>query len=329
MSIKYPRKLLLKDSKKILSVLVSHKQTAYVKDIFICKTRIIADDSPFFLRNIDSGMELARTFKEFSYLSDLSSNMSKFKIAGIGSLKGVETAACGIKNIHLNKDAAKIIRIIFSHDKAFQNELNFRTTISKIQAALKLCRMRSVSLEGKIIVFKSLAISKIIYLSPLASVPNNIVEELIKVQRNFLWNFTAPKTKHSKTRMGYQNGGLKNVDVVQCSWFRQLFDNSFYQWKVIPLFFVNKNFCEHFKFHSNLYFSDHTVKCFPSFYKSIFLKRKKFLYINPCVLFLILSQVLWFNQFLQINRKPFFYKKFALNNIFLMQWVDRNGVFKE
>ena len=247
--------------------------------------------------------------------------MSKFEIAGIVCLKGVETAACGMKNIHLTKDAAKIIRIILSHDKAFENELNFRTTISKIQAALKLCRMRSVSLEGKIIVFKSLAISKIIYLSPLASVPNIIVEELIKVQRNFLLNFTAPK--------------IKNVDVffkiisLQCSWFRRLFDNSFHQWKVILLFFFNKNFCEHFKFHPNLYFSDHTVKCFPSFYKSIFLNWKKVLYINPCVLFFILSQVLWFNQFLQINRKPVFYKKFALNNIFLMQLVDRNGVFKE
>ena len=30
-----------------------------------------ADDSTFFLRNIDSVMELAKTFKEFSYFSDL------------------------------------------------------------------------------------------------------------------------------------------------------------------------------------------------------------------------------------------------------------------
>ena len=53
--------------------------------------------------------------------------------------------------------------------------------------------MRRLSLEGKVMVFKSLAISKIVYLSLLTNVPNNTVEELIKIQKNFLWNFTANK----------------------------------------------------------------------------------------------------------------------------------------
>ena len=50
-------------------------------------------------------------------------------------------AVCGMKNIDLTKDAVKIIGIGFSYNKAIQNELNFRTTISKIQAVLKLWRM--------------------------------------------------------------------------------------------------------------------------------------------------------------------------------------------
>ena len=100
-----------------------------------------ADDYTFFLRNIDSVIELARTFTEFSSFSDLSPNMSKCEIAGIGSLKGVETVVCGMKNIDLTKDAVKIIGISFSYNEAIQHELNFRTTISKMQAVLKLWRM--------------------------------------------------------------------------------------------------------------------------------------------------------------------------------------------
>ena len=100
-----------------------------------------ADDFTFFLRNIDSVIELARTFKEFSSFSDLNPNMSKCEIAGIGSLKEVETAVCGMKNINLAKDAVKIIGISVSYNKAIQNELNFRTTISKIELVLKLWRM--------------------------------------------------------------------------------------------------------------------------------------------------------------------------------------------
>ena len=62
--------------------------------------------------------------------------MSKYKIAGIGSLKGVETAVCGMKNIDLAKDVVKTIG--FSYNRAIQNKLNFRATISKTQEVLKL-----------------------------------------------------------------------------------------------------------------------------------------------------------------------------------------------
>ena len=91
-----------------------------------------------------------------------------------------------MKNIDLTKDAVKIIGISFSYNKDIQNELNFRSTISKIQAVLKLWTMWRLSLEGKIMVLKSLAKLKIVYLSDLTNVPNNIVEELIKIQTNFL-----------------------------------------------------------------------------------------------------------------------------------------------
>ena len=91
-----------------------------------------ADYSTFFLPNIDSIMELAMTFKEFLSFSDLSSNISKCEIAGIGSLKELETAVWDMKNFDLTKDTAKIIGISFSYNKAKQNELNFRMTFSKI-----------------------------------------------------------------------------------------------------------------------------------------------------------------------------------------------------
>ena len=87
-------------------------------------------------------IESARTFKKISSFADLSPNMSKCEIAGIENLKGVEAAVCGMKNIDLTKDAVKIIGISFSYNKVIQNELDLRTTISKIQAVLKLWRMR-------------------------------------------------------------------------------------------------------------------------------------------------------------------------------------------
>ena len=67
--------------------------------------------------------------------------MSKREIAGTRSLK-VKTTVCDMKNIDLAKESVKTIGISFSDIKAIQNELNFRMTISKIQAALKFIRER-------------------------------------------------------------------------------------------------------------------------------------------------------------------------------------------
>ena len=95
--------------------------------------------------------------------------MSKCEIAGTGSLKRVETAVRRMKNIDLTKESDKIIGISFSYNKAIQNELNFRTTISTIQTVFKLWKMQKLTLERKITVFKSLALSENFYLSLLAS----------------------------------------------------------------------------------------------------------------------------------------------------------------
>ena len=78
---------------------------------------------------------------------------------------------------------------------------------------------------------------------------------------------------------------------------------------------MNKTFGEHFKSHFNLDFSNDNVKCFPSFYKSMFLNWKIIFYVDPCVPFCILKKILWFNRFIQINRKAAVYKKFSLNNL--------------
>ena len=43
--------------------------------------------------------------------------------------------------------------------------------------------MRNLSIEGKIVVFKTLAISKLVYLALLTVIPNHITEEVVKIQR--------------------------------------------------------------------------------------------------------------------------------------------------
>ena len=108
---------------------------------------------------------------------------------------------------------------------------NFIRHVWKIEKVLKLWRMRNLTLEGKITIFKTLAISKIIHLSLVTNVPTQIIKELNKIQKEFIWNGSSPKIKHSTLCNKYENGGLKNVDILskvislQCSWIKRLYDN--------------------------------------------------------------------------------------------------------
>ena len=118
--------------------------------------------------------------------------------------------------------------------------------------------MRNLTLEGQITVFKTLALSKIVYLCFISVVLKQIIEEIENIQKNFLWNRSTPKIKHSTLCNSFATGGLTNVDIIteiaslQCSWIKRLYGDSFYEWKLIPLHLINTTITPAFKFHPSL-----------------------------------------------------------------------------
>ena len=108
------------------------------------------DDSTFFLSDICSIKEMINCFNIFMCFSGLKPNLSKCEIAGIGSLKGVKVAVCGMNCIDLTTETLKILGIHFSYNSQVQNEQNYFNTVKSIEKVLKLWRMRNLSLAGKI-----------------------------------------------------------------------------------------------------------------------------------------------------------------------------------
>ena len=152
---------------------------------------------------------------------------------------------------------------------------NFLDTVKSIQLVLRFWNRRMLSLEGRIINFKTLAISKIVYLAFLTVIPNSLIEELQKIQKTFIWHSSRPKISHKTLCNNFENGGLKHVDIsskiisLQCSWLRKLCDENFHEWKIIPSHLINKYFGKSFKFHSCLSFDRKLPIKFPKFYKNI------------------------------------------------------------
>ena len=91
--------------------------------------------------------------------------------------------------------------------------------------------MRNLTLERKIVIFKTKAISKIVFQCFITTVPKYVLKELGKIQKAFLWNNYTPKIKQETLCNDYIAEGLKNVDIptkiiaFQCSWIRRLYDD--------------------------------------------------------------------------------------------------------
>ena len=193
-------------------------------------------------------------FHFLSYFSGLNPNFTKCEVAGIKVLKGVSVAVCAMRCIDLNIDALKILVTHFSCNEKLKEEKLFYKIVTDLQRVLKIWKLRKLTLKGKIVIFKTISISKIVFQAFVTAAPKHIVNELKKIQKDFFCNDSPPKIKHENLCNDYKAGGLKNVDIpnkiiaLQCSWIRRLYDNSFHEWKLIPLYLTEKLFGTSFTF---------------------------------------------------------------------------------
>ena len=72
--------------------------------------------------------------------------------------------------------------------------------------------MRNLTLEEKIVIFKTSVISKIVFQSLIKTIPNHIVKEHEK-NTGLLWKHSTPKIKHEMLCNDYKGECLKNINI--------------------------------------------------------------------------------------------------------------------
>ena len=83
-----------------------------------------ADNTTFFVKDKNPIGHLSEKFKLFSDFSELKPNTTKFKIAGIVVLKGIQVAVCSLKCIDLRNQTIKILDIYFSFNQKIKDKKN-------------------------------------------------------------------------------------------------------------------------------------------------------------------------------------------------------------
>ena len=84
--------------------------------------------------------------------------------SSIDVLSGLQVVICSMKCVNLNNETLEILGVHFSYNKNLEQDKKFSEQIVKIENILNLWRMIQLTLKGRIKLFKSSAISKVIHL---------------------------------------------------------------------------------------------------------------------------------------------------------------------
>ena len=110
----------------------------------------------FLCKILNSAKEVLSNLRIYSNVSGLYPNLEKCEIAAICVLENINVALCDMKSVYLMKYSIKILGVHISYNKRPQDNMNLQAAIKNITSALKIWKMRNLSLVGKIAVFKSL-----------------------------------------------------------------------------------------------------------------------------------------------------------------------------
>ena len=107
-------------------------------------------------------------------------------------------------------------------------KLNFDSKIVSLEKLLHSWSLRKLSLKGKIIIIKTLALSLIQHLLSVLYCPKEALEKIDKLIFDFLWDGKPPKIKREIVVSNFSAGGIRMPDIfivhkkAKISWIKRL-----------------------------------------------------------------------------------------------------------
>ena len=125
-----------------------------------------ADDCSIFLKVLEQILD------SFFQVSGLKINKDKTQIMKLGSTSQGNVDMNSVTTLGKMVPFVKVLGVYFSLDIDAQEEMNYKEILSKIKRLLGWWKQRDLTLFGKIQLVKVFAISKLLYVSSIMSVPS-------------------------------------------------------------------------------------------------------------------------------------------------------------
>ena len=145
--------------------------------------------------------------KYFEKYSGLKLNVEKMEAMWFGSDRGKSRKPLGIK---WPNEPIKSLGVSFTYNKFLSQKQNFDKKITALKSMLNLWNMRNLTIIGRILIVKTLGISKFVYLASLIPFPK---DKIVVQIYTFVWKGKRGKIKRKTLSSEIEEGGLKMPDL--------------------------------------------------------------------------------------------------------------------
>ena len=95
----------------------------------------------------------------------------------------------------------------YSYNNLLEEKVTFYTIRTDSRTILNLWKQRFLSVTGKTQTFKSLIVSKLVYIATMKHLPLEILDGSRSVHKDFIWDGKHAKIKHCTLFVDHRDGG--------------------------------------------------------------------------------------------------------------------------
>ena len=189
-----------------------------------------ADDTSLFLDGSKESFETCiHTVMEYAKYSGLAMNFQKTKVIWFGCANNQSDIFMPHLNFEWNPPTFNILGIEFTIHLNNISDINIENKLPEMQKAINSWSKRDLTPFGKVVVIRTLIISKIVHI--LISLPTPSKKTMKKVNKmlyDFLWDGKPDKIKRDIAKHKLEKGGLNMIDIdffdkaLKLTWIRRV-----------------------------------------------------------------------------------------------------------
>ena len=283
------------------------------------KLSAYSDDADFLAFDTMSLGLILQTCANFQTFSSLKLSVKKCEACWIAAEKNKPAKPINCKWVNIASEGIRTLGIYNSYDTDLVEKQNFLDNLKSFSDVIRAWEPRGLSLAGKILVFKTLAVSKLLYVCTFKTPSTQIIESLNSIQKKFIWSKKRLKIKHStlKSEMGIASTGRQFSSLENYT---------------KPIFFKSRGQqnCLHF----NLQLSEAClakIKNFPLFYQQLIRIWAKVSERDPIqtsdTAYEICKEALWNNSCITCGGKSLYNQYFITKGIMcIIDIMNKNGI---